>query len=151
MKKFISLILLLATCLVVPVIAFAQGGDVTPPEGEVVLPALPITFDFQQYVMTFLKYAATVVFLTSLVNKGLTKLKGFAKQYLSWFVAVVVAYAAFLLNWGIFENLNWWQTAIYAIVTGFGANGFFDWELVQAILKGLKLEPKTEPASIKKE
>jgi hypothetical protein len=141
MKKFISLILLFATCLFIPIIAFAQG-DVAPATGEeVVLPTLPITFDFGQYVSTFLMYAATVVFLTSLVNKGVTKLKGYAKQYMSWVVSMVVAFVAFFFNWGIFEPLNWWQTAMYALITGWGANGLSDWWLIQKILTAVGLGP----------
>jgi hypothetical protein len=143
MKKFFCLLIAAFTFLVIPIAIFAQ--DSPPPGGDVVtLPDLPITFAFGAYVATFLLYAATVVMLTSIINKFITNLKGFAKQYLSWFVALLVGFVAFFLNLGIFEPLQWYQVLIYAFAAGLGANGVFDWQLIQAILRGLKLEPPLE-------
>jgi hypothetical protein len=135
MKKLFIFLFAAFTIFVIPFALFSQAtGDV------ITLPNLPITFEFSAYVATFFLYAATVVFLTSLINKFI-KLKGFTKQYLSWFVALIVAIAAFLLNLGIFDPIKWYQALIYAFAAGLGANGIFDWKLIQTILQAIKLEP----------
>lgn len=159
MKKFIAFLLaglvmfmapaatLIASQDAYPTIGMTALAQDVPGNDEVALPDLPLTFDFRQYVMTFLYFAASVVALTSIINRFITGLKGFAKQYLSWFVSLAISFTAYFLNYGIFENLAWYQTLFIAIITGFGANGIFDWQLVQAILRALKLEP----AIVKKE
>jgi hypothetical protein len=138
MKKLFCFLFAAFAIFVIP---FALFGQTTPPPGDVVtLPTLPVTFDIKAYVATFFYFAATVVFLTSVINKFI-KLKGFAKQYLSWFVALAIGISAFLLKLGIFEPIHWYQALIYSIAAGLGANGIFDWNLIQTILQAIKLEP----------
>ncbi|MDD4970813.1 MAG: hypothetical protein PHT07_15405 [Paludibacter sp.] len=145
MKKIFCFMIAIFTVFVIPFALFSQ--DSIPPPGDVItLPPLPITFEFGAYVKTFFLFAASVIFLTSLVNKFI-KLKGFAKQYLSWFVALLVALAAFFLNLGIFEPIQFWQALIYAALAGFGANGIFDWAFIQKFLIAVHLE---DPPAIAK-
>jgi hypothetical protein len=139
MRKFFAFILAAFAVFFIPLALLAQDVGTGPGDTAITLPDLPLTFGFGQYVISFVLYAAVVVGLTSFINK-LTGLKGFAKQYLSWFVAVIVGVAGYLLNFWVFKNMHPYQVLIYAIMTGYGANGLYDWILVQRILRALHLE-----------
>ena len=97
-------------------------------------------FGLTDYVVSFSAFVATVLLATSFINSYFLKWSGSKKQYLSWALALMIGFLAFFLQLGIFAS-PWYHVLIYSFGFGLGANGFFDWELIQAILKALKLEP----------
>jgi len=132
MKKiFKKLLWLLPLLLFVPIkLIFGQEPE---------LPEFKLTLDFAAYVQTFLYFASTIVGLTALIT-AITKPPSKWKQYISWGVALVVSVIAFLLKIGIFADVSIYQALVYGICGGLGANGIFDWSLVQSLLKALNLQ-----------
>lgn len=133
-KKSLKIIATFLALFMLPIVGFAQ----------IVLPEVPIGLEWQEYVVTFFAYAASVVAITSLLNKYVFKAEGAWKQYISWGVALLVGFAAWFYNLGIFEPIKWWQTIIYAVAVGLGSNGIYDWEVIRGFLVMLGLaNPKT--------
>lgn len=87
--------------------------------------------------------AAVTVFLAAVLNKLFKITVGIWKQVVAWGVALVLLVVGNVVNLGFMADMNWWQTLIYGVATGFVANGIFDISVIQAILKALKIE-KTE-------
>lgn len=135
MKKVLKFLVLSLLFLSIPAITFCQTTGDT---GGIVKDFLV------QYVTNFAAFSATIILLTSLVNKLVT-LKGFVKQYLSWGIAGIVSVVAYFLKIGMFGELSIWLTLLTAILFGLGSNGIFDWALVQKILIAVGIEKETPP------
>jgi len=128
MKKFaMFLTLAIALFMVSPVMLMASNGDAGG------------MFSLQEYVASFSAFVATVILLTSFINMHFLKWSGHKKQYLSWFISALIGIAAYFLKLGIFIGPVW-HIPIYVFSFALGANGLFDWKLIQAILKALKIE-----------
>lgn len=127
MKKLFAL-LILTLAFAVP--TFAQVSDGTT----------PTTIDFGAYFIDLTTLAATVMLLTSLVNKWF-KAEGHALQYVSFGVALVAAAGAKFFGFGMFISLGWVWTMLYGIASGLLANGIYDINFIQGILEliGLKV------------
>jgi hypothetical protein len=136
MKRFIKFLTCFILLLSVPIFIFGQESDSSH------------VFDLSGYVINFATFSASIITITSLVNK-LFKLTGFHKQYLSWLISLIIGYAAFFLKLGIFGGIEWHAVLIYVILFALGSNGLFDWQLVKSILLKLGLE-STVPGELNK-
>lgn len=127
--------LLLFLFLVIPIGLFAQEiGDVV---NQVV------DTGFSNYFISLAALVPLVVLISAFINKKLN-LSGFLKQLVAWVISILLCFVGWYFNLGMFAGLVWWVVLVYGFAVGLAANGFFDIGLIQAILKGLKLEKKNE-------
>ena len=127
--------LLLFLFLILPIGLFAQEiGDVVNQVVET---------GFSNYFISLAALVPLVVLIAAFINKKLN-LSGFLKQLVAWVVSILLCFVGWYFNLGMFAGLVWWVVLIYGFAVGLAANGFFDIGLIQAILKGLKLEKKNE-------
>ena len=98
---------------------------------------------FSNYFISLAALVPLVVLVAAFINKKLN-LSGFLKQFVAWVVSILLCFVGWYFNLGMFAGLVWWVVLVYGFAVGLAANGFFDIELIQAILKGLKLEKKNE-------
>lgn len=129
MKKLALFLTMAFMLLAAPVMLFAGDGD--PTNTPVLL----------EYVISFSAFVSTVILLTSFINMNFLKWSGSAKQYLSWFIAALIGVIGYFLHLGIFDA-PFWHIPIYVFSFALGANGFFDWELIQLLLTKIGLENK---------
>jgi hypothetical protein len=61
-------------------------------------------------------------------------------RWLSWAVAMLLSFAGWLLNLGIFQPVTWGVALIYGLGVGLVANGVFTSETVQKILALFKAQ-----------
>lgn len=95
-----------------PVALFANGD----------LPDVPGSLTPADYFADFLTWIATVVFLTSAINKlPFLNYEDNQKRYLSWGVMVVTGLVAFLFNWGIFDT-EWYFMLVYIVGGAIGSH-----------------------------
>ena len=129
MKKFVMFLLLL---LAMPVMIFAQESA-------------PVDIDWSQlkeYFGTLTSLSVLVFGITAIILKWIVKEQpAIVKQLLAIGVSLIISLVGWLLSWGIFDSIPWWQMIIYGITAGFGSNAGFD--LIKAILKSVGLWPKT--------
>lgn len=127
--------LLLFLFLILPIGLFAQEiGDVV---NQVV------DTGFSNYFISLAALVPLVVLISAFINKKLN-LSGFLKQLIAWVISILLCFVGWYFNLGMFAGLVWWVVLVYGFAVGLAANGFFDIGLIQAILKGLKLEKKNE-------
>lgn len=98
-------------------------------------------FDFIGMFISIPALAAGVVVITELVKKAI-KDKFKYIQYISWLIAVLLSAVGFIFKLGIFSGVKWYIGLIYALSAGLIANGLFDWQFIQIILKLLRISPK---------
>ena len=123
-----------AFMLLVPVAIFAQEPVVNPPTNW-----LELFASINVWLGSLAGVSAVTVFLAAVLNT-LFNTRGFWKQVIAWLVAIVIIVIGNFANIGFMAELNWVNTIIYGVAAGFVSNGFFDIELVKAILRALKIE-----------
>lgn len=90
--------------------------------------------DLSQYFGTLPAFVAVVLVLVQFV-KGITGLKDFAVQAISWLVGSIVALAAWYFDLGIFAEVTWYQAVITGVIATLSANGFFKIPVAKTILE----------------
>lgn len=90
--------------------------------------------DLQQYFGTLSAFVATVLILVQFI-KGITGLKDFAIQALSWIIGSIVAVIAWYFDLGIFIDVTWYQAINIGFVSTLSANGFYKIPVATAILE----------------
>lgn len=128
--KTFSILFIVLLIAFLPLLLFAQdtGGD---PADQ-----------FKEAFATFTSLAGLIVVITAFIRKVID-VGGFWAQYLSWVVAVVLGFIGMALNWGIFNNIIWYIGLVYALGAAGLANGMYDWQFLQFLLRLLKLLPKS--------
>ena len=124
MKKIILILEATIVLLALPVICFADGGEVINTQPELV-----------NMVLTFGAFASTVTIATDMFFQLIKSGNKRVNQILSWLVALVVAVLAKMINLGVFENMEWWLTIVYAIAGGLAANGIADVKMLKSLLQ----------------
>jgi hypothetical protein len=124
MKK--SLIYL-ALFIIAPLLTFAQGTS----------------FDsgFMTMFTTFAAFTAAIPFVVEFIKKFIT-LQGLAAQIVSWTIGIILAFAGYYFNIGIFEPFLWWQSLLFGIGASLAANGLFDTKLITTILNAIGINTK---------
>ena len=117
--KLIHVVMILIFLAVIPLTLSAQssGGGGVIYEYFISIPAL----------------AALVLLLTP-VFKKLSFLASVNSQYISWGIAVLLSIAGWMLNVGIFYNVEWMYIFIYGLASGLIANGLYDWQFIKSVL-----------------
>jgi hypothetical protein len=130
MKKMLFVLLLF-----IPVALFGQ--DVEPPAswGDVIN-------NFNGWFATLAGIAAVTVFIASAVTQLFKVTKKLVKQIIAWLIAIALTLLGNLLNIGFMTDFPWLTTLAYGFAAGLVANGFFDVNMVQALLELLKLKVK---------
>ena len=136
MKKLLLFLCAAVAFFVVPVTVFAQ-------ETVNSVVTTVVETGFSNYFISLAALVPLVVLIAAFINKKLN-LSGFLKQLVAWAISILLCFVGWYFNLGMFAGLVWWVVLIYGFAVGLAANGFFDIGLIQAILKGLKLEKKNE-------
>ena len=136
MKKLLLFLCAVLVLVVTPVVLFAQ-------ETVNSVVTTVVETGFSNYFISLAALVPLVVLIAAFINKKLN-LSGFLKQLVAWVISILLCYVGWYFNLGMFAGLVWWVVLVYGFAVGLAANGFFDIELIQAILKGLKLEKKNE-------
>lgn len=136
MKKLLLFLCAVLALVVTPVVLFAQ-------ETVNSVVTTVVETGFSNYFISLAALVPLVVLVAAFINKKLN-LSGFLKQLVAWVVSILLCFVGWYFNLGMFAGLVWWVVLIYGFAVGLAANGFFDIGLIQAILKGLKLEKKNE-------
>jgi hypothetical protein len=93
------------------------------------------TFDWLMYLGNFAVYTAAILPATGYLKQWL-KVSDDKARWLSWAVAIVIAFAAWVFNLGYFAELtNWKVTLVTGLIGGLAANGVFKLSFAQAILQ----------------
>ena len=136
MKKLLLFLCAVLVLVVTPVVLFAQ-------ETVNSVVTTVVETGFSNYFISLAALVPLVVLIAAFINKKLN-LSGFLKQLVAWVISILLCYVGWYFNLGMFAGLVWWVVLVYGFAVGLAANGFFDIGLIQAILKGLKLEKKNE-------
>ena len=136
MKKLLLFLCAVLALVVTPVVLFAQ-------ETVNSVVTTVVETGFSNYFISLAALVPLVVLVAAFINKKLN-LSGFLKQLVAWVISILLCFVGWYFNLGMFAGLVWWVVLIYGFAVGLAANGFFDIGLIQAILKGLKLEKKNE-------
>lgn len=112
---------MLAVIMIAPMCLFAQGGDTG-------------TIEPGTWFLTLGGFVAAVMAVTEFLKKYLFKTSGFASRFLSWIVAVALAFAGWFLQFGIFAGLQWYWALLYALAAGLAGNGIFDIGIISGLL-----------------
>ena len=136
MKKLLLFLCAVLAFVVTPVVLFAQ-------ETVNSVVTTVVETGFSNYFISLAALVPLVVLIAAFINKKLN-LSGFLKQLVAWVISILLCFVGWYFNLGMFAGLVWWVVLIYGFAVGLAANGFFDIALIQAILKGLKLEKKNE-------
>jgi|GEM_PF-4304165 len=123
--KLIHVIMILIFLAVIPLTLSAQssGGGGAISEYFISIPAL----------------AALVLLLTPVLKK-LSFLVNVNSQYISWGIAFLLSIVGWILNIGIYFNVEWMYIFIYGLASGLIANGLYDWQFIKSILVFLGLK-----------
>jgi len=137
MKKLFKIIMsMVLIFFLIPIMALAQDGGIIIPG-----------FDVSKYFASLAVFVPIVILISGWLNT-LFKTKGFGKQFVTWFISIVLVYVGWLLKLGLFAELtSWWIVAIYGLATGLVANGIFEIKVIQTVLgyiKALGVKSKTE-------
>ena len=111
--------------LMLPVVAVCQDGGV-----------LPEALNIEGYFVSLAALAAAVVPVTGVI-KRLLKSSGDWTKYISWGVAVGLAFAGWYLGLGMLAGLEIIYVVAYGVAAGLVANSVFDIKVVKAILNAL--------------
>lgn len=96
------------------------------------------TLNFADYFISFAAFETAILTVTGWLKNAI-KVKDQLAQSLSWAVALGLAYAAWIFDFGIFETYSaWWQVALVGALGGFAANGIFNTAIAQAFLSLIK-------------
>ena len=136
MKKLLLFLCAALAFVTTPVVLFAQ-------ETVNSVVTTVVETGFSNYFISLAALVPLVVLIAAFINKKLN-LSGFLKQLVAWVISILLCFVGWYFNLGMFAGLVWWVVLIYGFAVGLAANGFFDIGLIQAILKGLKLEKKNE-------
>ena len=136
MKKLLLFLCAALVLVVTPVVLFAQ-------ETVNSVVTTVVETGFSNYFISLAALVPLVVLVAAFINKKLN-LSGFLKQLVAWVISILLCFVGWYFSLGMFAGLVWWVVLIYGFAVGLAANGFFDIGLIQAILKGLKLEKKNE-------
>ena len=136
MKKLLLFLCAAVAFFVVPVTVFAQ-------ETVNSVVTTVVETGFSNYFISLAALVPLVVLIAAFINTKLN-LSGFLKQFVAWLISILLCFVGWYFNLGMFAGTVWWVVLIYGFAVGLAANGFFDIGLIQAILKGLKLEKKNE-------
>ena len=136
MKKLLLFLCAAVAFFVVPVTIFAQ-------ETVNSVVTTVVETGFSNYFISLAALVPLVVLIAAFINTKLN-LSGFLKQFVAWVISILLCFVGWYFNLGMFAGIVWWVVLIYGFAVGLAANGFFDISLIQAILKGLKLEKKNE-------
>lgn len=136
MKKLLLFLCSVLAFVVVPVVLFAQ-------ETVNSVVTTVVETGFSNYFISLAALVPLVVLIAAFINTKLN-LSGFFKQFVAWLISILLCFVGWYFNLGMFAGIAWWVVLIYGFAVGLAANGFFDISLIQAILKGLKLEKKNE-------
>ncbi len=125
MKKTVLLFVML---LMLPVIAICGNISI-----------LPTQVGMEYYFGSIVALSAIVLPITEFF-KRLFNLEGKWTVTLSWIISIVLAFIGWWLNIGIFENATIMWVVIYGIASAMAANSIFDIQIIQAIIKMLKIK-----------
>ena len=131
MKAIFTLALLIIISTFAAIAQQPELPTITIPDGR-----------FENFFISLAAVIPLVTFITALVNRFIRITAGWAKQTLSWIIAMAVALAGWYLKVGIFETLTIYGAILYGFGAGLAANGFFDIKIIQAILEALRLQPR---------
>lgn len=98
--------------------------------------------NYMDYLLTFTGFIALLPILVQWVKNAL-KAEGTMALLISWIMGVAVAEIAFVLNLGIFEPLNWWQTGIVGFGATLAANGVYSTGLITWLFGLFKIPTKS--------
>ena len=129
MKKFV----LFMSLLFLPMLIFAQDPEPPADWAEVIS-------NFNTWFATLAGIAAVTVFVSGFFNTILGIGKKIWRQVMAWLVAIILVSAGNLFNIGFVSEFPWLTTLIYGLAAGLVANGFFDINIVKAILEWLNLK-----------
>lgn len=129
MKKLFMMFCFVVGFLLIPTIVVVAAGVV----GEQVFGVENI----ESYFVSLAALAAAVIPVTQFVKK-LFKSEGGVTKFLSWIVAIGLAFVGWWLDLGILTDLKVLWVVIYGIAAGLISNSIIDLEFVQGILSALK-------------
>lgn len=91
----------------------------------------------EDYFISLAALSGAVLPVTEFI-KRLFKASGGWVKFLSWIVAVALAFVGWWLNMGMLEGLSVLWVVIYGFAAGLVANSVFDIGIIQTILSALK-------------
>lgn len=110
-------VLILVSILMFPVIAFAQGTEVS---------------EIGQYVIDLSSFAGVVALIGSIVTQ-VTKVSSYvsSNKWLQIVLAILIGIALSFASWflgisPVVEGLIWWQTLVVGVLSGIGSMGLYD-------------------------
>jgi hypothetical protein len=108
--------------LTAPVVLLAQGFAVDPPA-------------YGAIFATFTALVLAIPFVTEAIKKIAGVTGGTAAQIISWVTGIALAGFGYLLNLGMFADLEIWQSLVVGLGASLAANGVFDTGIIEWILK----------------
>ena len=130
MKKFV---LFMSFLFLIPMVIFAQDPEPPADWAEVIS-------NFNTWFATLAGIAAVTVFVSGFFNTLLRIGSKIWRQVVAWLVAIILVSAGNLFNIGFVSDFPWLTTLIYGFAAGLVANGFFDINIVKALLEWLNLK-----------
>lgn len=119
------------------------------PFGLSILLGSEFTPETSAQLMTSIVGLLTLVpVITEAFNEAL-KLHKWKARLMSWFVAEVLTFVAWWLNW-LYPSLQWYEILFVGLLIGFAANGYFtisfiQWLLAHFTLNTQKVDRLTSP------
>lgn len=139
MKKYIGIVLML---FIMAAGIFAQVVDSLVIDPEIPVPGgLTDLFDIGKWFGSVGALSGVAFFLGGLLNNLLKAEKKLVRQLIPIGIAVILAVASDLINFGYLKDALLWVAAVHGIVAGLMANGWFDLITGQGILKVFKKNP----------
>lgn len=134
--SFLTLAMLLIPLIVAPVLIpatiNAQTAQVTAPD---VLPVENIADIFTSLTML----AGGVLLFTGFIKK-VFKTKDQLTIWISFIVSITLAGVGWMLQYGMFINLEWYYIFVYGLAAMVMANGLSTWSVISGIMKLIKLK-----------
>jgi hypothetical protein len=118
--------------VLIPATINAQTAQVTAPD---VLPVENIADIFTSLTML----AGGVLLFTGFIKK-VFKTKDQLTIWISFIVSITLAGVGWILQYGMFINLEWYYIFVYGLAAMVMANGLSTWSVISGIMKLIKLK-----------
>ena len=84
-----------------------------------------------QGLLTSVGYMGLVTLLTEIIKPFAFKVWDFKHLsiVLSLLIALLLGYGSWLLNYGIFDSMAWFEVLVQALIAWISANKWYDWTL----------------------
>lgn len=97
------------------------------------------------YLGNFTAFTASILLATGYVKTKILKVEDTAARWLSWVIAIIIAFASWTLNLGYFADMpNWIVVALTGLFGGLAANGIFKLEFAQVLLEAIGAQIKNK-------